>query len=849
MGTGGWRRAFCTSVGVDPDTTVATRREAGERQQLSPSTRSCAKLIFFSGGGRGGSNPSTPRLDEGLRCRTRAMSPDRPKLQCETPVGVTPTLSIGTPNPRSRSPALFRRKAFSAPSSPRSPSRFGLFKHRSSGRCQLCWQSLKRSQETPVFTAECSHAFHFPCIAAHVRNHSSLACPVCSATWRQAQLFSALHSREKDAVLEHGPAGESENRNPNGRTFGGSDKNTCKGRERQLGQHRLAAAATAVKVYDDDEPLLAAYKTNQGGGVRFNPIPEAANEDEDEYGDSEGNNLEQEDEFNGLLATPLSHSPSSDDQGVPRRLTPKLKAVALQVSVIPQAALLSEGRKHRNYVVAFKVKAPSIASARLLDTASGRAPIDLVMVLDVGQGMMAEKLQMLKRSIRLVVSSLGPVDRLSVVAFSAAAGAKRLIPLRRMSRQGQRAARQIVDRLAVVGRDAPERGANVGDALRKAAKVLEDRRERNPVATVMLLSDSGQQQLLLRDHGKKDDNHHKPLYAPRDSGGDIHPHPPSTVTSDAATCFAHLEIPLVSSGCGDESAGEPSLQKRRQVPNEDAFIKCVGGLLSVVMRDVRLQLIFPTGDISAVYPCSGRSCGEVALRGGSSVLRLGDLYAEEERELLVELRVPVSSSAAAGPQNGHHQLVVKCNYRDPATQELTLDAEQILLLPPELSCAASSSACSATSMRLRNLFVSTRAVAESRRLADLSDSATAHHLFSSARSLLLQSAFDAQDHRLIQNPDEELADLQRRRRRLSRAHHQPHHLHRRHHQQQEECLSPSGRRRRRRQREVAAGAEARGESITPTSAWRAAEQLAKVAIIRKSLNLVSDLHGFENARF
>lgn len=132
MGTGGWRRAFCTSVGVDPDTTVATRREAGERQQLSPSTRSCAKLIFFSGGGRGGSNPSTPRLDEGLRCRTRAMSPDRPKLQCETPVGVTPTLSIGTPNPRSRSPALFRRKAFSAPSSPRSPSRFGLFKHRSS---------------------------------------------------------------------------------------------------------------------------------------------------------------------------------------------------------------------------------------------------------------------------------------------------------------------------------------------------------------------------------------------------------------------------------------------------------------------------------------------------------------------------------------------------------------------------------------------------------------------------------------------------------------------------------------------------------------------------------------------
>lgn len=40
-----------------------------------------------------------------------------------------------------------------------------------------------------------------------------------------------------------------------------------------------------------------------------------------------------------------------------------------------------------------------------------------------------------------------------------------------------------------------------------------------------------------------------------------------------------------------------------------------------------------------------------------------------------------------------------------------------------------------------------------------------------------------------------------------------------------------------------------GEPLTPTSAWRAAERLAKVATLKKSLNKVSDLHGFENARF
>ncbi|RWW78990.1 hypothetical protein BHE74_00012745 [Ensete ventricosum] len=705
-------------------------------------------------------------------------------------------------------------------------------------RCRLCSQILKASQETPVFTAECSHAFHFPCIAAHVRGHGSLACPVCSAAWRQAPFLSALHRREEDAAaIEQGTAGETENRNPNRRTTSGGSRIASKGGERQLGENRVAAAA---KVYDDDEPLLLVPKPNQGGGVRFNPIPEAANEDkdEDEYGDDEEtDDFDREDEFHGLLATPRSRSPGlRADGGVPCRPTPRSRASGVQVSVMPQAALLSEGRRHRNYVVALKVKAPPIrTSAPLLDPAPGRAPIDLVTVLDVSQGMTGEKLQMLKRAIRLVVSSLGPVDRLSMVAFSASAGAKRLLPLRRMSKHGQRVARQIVERLVVVSGAAKTGSASVGDALRKATKVLEDRRERNPVATIMLLSDSRQPQ-QTSDPEKKDNNNsdrhdHKPLRSPRGTcGGDIRRHALSTTTTAAATTrFAHLEIPVEDAGF--VGAAEPSPMKQ-----EDAFIKCVGGLVSVVMQDVRLQLDFPSGEISAVYSCGGGGgCGDVAIGGESSVLWLGDLYADEEREVLVELRVPV---AVAGPQSGLHHLSVKCNYRDPATQELAFGAEQIPLLPL-LQCdpEPGSSCRSTTALRLRNIFVATRAVAESRRLADLSDYATAHHLLSSARALLLQSASDAHGHHLVQNLDAELADLQRRRRCLTQ-----HQLH--HDEQQEEYLSPSGRTSRRE-----GPAEVRGEPLTPTSAWRAAEQLAKVAIMRKSLSRVSDLHGFENARF
>ncbi|MBO8584317.1 hypothetical protein INO15_14430, partial [Staphylococcus aureus] len=60
--------------------------------------------------------------------------------------------------------------------------------------------------------------------------------------------------------------------------------------------------------------------------------------------------------------------------------------------------------------MALTVRAPAPAQRR--------APIDLVTVLNVSGSMAGAKLQMLKRAMRLVVSSLGSADRLSIVAFS-----------------------------------------------------------------------------------------------------------------------------------------------------------------------------------------------------------------------------------------------------------------------------------------------------------------------------------------------------------------------------------------------------------------------------------------------
>jgi Mg-chelatase subunit ChlD/uncharacterized Zn finger protein (UPF0148 family) len=616
--------------------------------------------------------------------------------------------------------------------------------------------SVKTGQGTAIYTAECSHAFHFPCIASHVRKHGKLVCPVCNANWKDVPLL-AIHknlgsqSQDQNDIIK-----------PNI-----EDKTIVESSPRVLNPKPeiQQPKPSDLRSYDDDEPLLSPT-----AGSRIIPIPEAdENAEEDENDDVE--------EFQGFF---VNRNPSSSDNNN------RDSSNVVRVRLLPESAVISVGRSHESYVVALRVKAPppparNTAASALLDP-SHRAPIDLVTVLDVSGSMTGAKLQMLKRAMRLVISSLGSSDRLSIVAFSATT--KRLLPLKRMTVQGQRAARRIVDRL-ICGQ-----GTSVGDALRKATKVLEDRRERNPVASIMLLSD-GQDE---RVHSNNKSNQRQ---------GSSHV---------SSTRFSHIEIPVHAFGFGENGGYS-------QEPAEDAFAKCVGGLLSVVAQDLRIQIGFPsTVEVSAIYSCNGRP----TVLGSGSV-RVGDLYAEEERELLVELKVPTSGIGS------HHVMSVRCLYKDPATQEVVYGKEQALLVPRPHAVQSSEPKIE----RLRNLFITTRAIAESRRLIEHNnDLSNAHHLLASARILLMQSSSSSE---YVRGLEVELAEIHwRRQNQLEQ-------------QQQQQIMIQ---RRRGHERDMmAAMVDENGEPLTPSSAWRAAEKLAKVAIMKKSLNRVSDLHGFENARF
>ncbi|CAH9105451.1 unnamed protein product [Cuscuta europaea] len=701
----GWRRPFCASIPRDLD----SMEQAHTTPQPSP--RFGSKFGFFS-------NPSTPRMHHSPPPEST------PSLRCRTTV----TPPADSPKHQSKSPRFFHR---SQPSSPRSPSPFSLLKSSlrlSKSRCGICSRTVKSGQGTAIFTAECSHSFHFPCVAAHVKKQGSLICPICCSTWKELPVLS-LHDEEMK-ILEV----EMEERTIRQVTPKGMKdvrvKSEVNDKQRQKGR-------AILKVYNDDEPLMSPTS-----GARFNPIPESDEENE---------------EFQGFFyekASPVMHTPAA------------VVSNNVEATLLPEAAVVSVGRSQETHAVVLRLRAPpaSLVTSR-------KAPIDLVAVLDVSGKMTTDSIQVMRRAMRLVVSSLSATDRLSIVAFSATS--KRLLPLRRMTTSGRRSARRIVDAMVSLGG-----AASAIDALKKAAKVLEDRRERNSAASILLLSDCHYEQL---------------------AASSVYQRPQSPVIS-SSKLFGQNEIPVYSVALND-AAGFGSGS------TEDGLTKCIGGLLNVVAHDLRVELKFVSGsapaEVAAVY-----SNGSRPVCHGSGHIRLGDFYAEEERELMVELKVPSSATGA------HHALSIRSVYKDPSTQDLIHCKEQALLVPRAHAVRSSSE----NIRRLRNLFVSTRAVAESRRLADRSDFTGARRMLSSARALLMQSNSGQADD-LITGLEAELSELHRTR------------------QNQQNQIQRRGR------------DEEKGEPLTPTSAWRAAEMLAKVAMMRKSLNRVSDLHGFEDARF
>ncbi|CAK9220495.1 unnamed protein product, partial [Sphagnum troendelagicum] len=603
----------------------------------------------------------------------------------------------------------------------RSPSHVSLKRtstRLSRSKCAICLEAMKPGLGQALFTAECSHCFHFSCISSNVR-HGNLVCPVCRAKWKEVPWQAPSEIRK---VNQGGDAARSHHRTPRQ-----SPQPNARGVRR--------TSPPEPSMFDDDEPLDACDDLSEVGrksqeskgidNVKVVSYPELGAVAYSEVRDG----------FTVLVhlkAPCASRRPRSGGSSSPWALSP-----------------LREGMKG----IDISLESPS-PSPPHVSGPGFRAPLDLVTVLDVSGSMAGTKLVLLKRAMGFVIRNLTPVDRLSVVVFSSTA--KRLFPLRRMVQDGRQSALRAIEALVSTG------GTNIAEGLRKGAKVLEDRQMHNPVASIMLLSD-GQDTCTLGSTG-----HH--------SMTRLHPASeyqqllPASIRN--SRCTGQTPTPVHTFGFGadhdaatmhkiaDISGGTFSFIQAEGVV-QDAFAQCIGGLLSVVVQDSQLIISSGSSGVELKSIQAGSYDSIIQESGTHGFVKLGDMYAEEERDILLELHMPALEKLPVGDPPLSTLLQVGCSYKDPVSQEVKqTPVQQVSIVRPALVEGPEQERMSIEVDRQRNRLLTAQAIVEAGLLADTGDIARAQFVLKTAKTALQSSAAAQVGDQLTSALELELTEIQ-----------------------------------------------------------------------------------------
>ncbi|KAL5565722.1 hypothetical protein UlMin_028886 [Ulmus minor] len=517
--------------------------------------------------------------------------------------------------------------------------------------CAICLGTMKPGEGHAIFTAECSHSFHFHCITSNVK-HGNQVCPVCRAKWKEIPCQSAASSVSQGVS-----------------------------RMNSIAWPQNEGWTTVLRRLPSQQP-----DANRQIASLFH-VPEPVIFDDDEV-------LDHQPEISNR-STSVSDAADNNSTGM------------MEVKTYPEVSAVPRLTSQDDFTVLIHLKAPLMNarqnSSNPTDLPSAgqnpRAPVDLVTVLDVSGSMAGTKLALLKRAMGFVVQNLGPSDRLSVIAFSSTA--RRLFPLRRMSETGRQEALLAVNSLTSNG------GTNIAEGLRKGAKVLLDRKCKNPVSSIILLSDGQDTYTLCSPGGNNPRADYRSLL-------------PSSIQRNNG---AGLQIPVHAFGFGADhdassmhsvsecSGGTFSFIEAESVI-QDAFAQCIGGLLSVVVQELQVEIecVSPTSKLGSIKAGSYTTTMMADARMGT--IRVGDLYAEEERNFLVTINVPVD-----GFSSETLLLNVRCVYRDPITKEMVTlqEASKVKIQRPE---ATGEQVVSIEVDRQRNRIHAAEAMAEARAAAE-----------------------------------------------------------------------------------------------------------------------------------
>ncbi|CAI9773025.1 unnamed protein product [Fraxinus pennsylvanica] len=543
--------------------------------------------------------------------------------------------------------------------------------------CAICLGNVTKGQA--IFTAECSHSFHFSCIGNSV-SHGNYNCPICRAKWNC--LPFTMPNFDANIPLPQIPTSFS-----------------------NVSQQQVLPPPPSEReslVFSDDEPLPT------------------------------------------ITDDPTSSASLTGLQSVNIKSIPERPVIAASESISPFAVLVG-------------VRAPPFSdNARHLE----RAPIDLVTVLDVSGSMYGSKLRLLKRAVLFVIDNLGPSDRLSIVSFSSAA--QRIFPLRRMTGNGREDAKRAVDSLQACGL------TNIVEGLKKGVRVLEERHQWNPVASIIFLSDG------------KDTCYHRSMFQNSSNPGQnpeyLHLLPGSICPRNRGSQDGsqHQTFPVHTFGFGtdhdpvamhaisDESGGTFSFIESYEMV-QDAFASCIGGLLSVMVQEMQITVRSASNSVEIISIPSGRYGSEISDQGCQAVINVGDLYAEEEKEFLVNLSVPVLRVAVDEENEGKTSLLdIVCSYRDVVSKEIVrVEGDLVEIRRPKVVSPAETTVNLEVD-RQRNRLSAAEGIAEAQRIAETGNLSDARDVLTTRRTRIRASMSAQAGDGLSNWLESELKETERR---------------------------------------------------------------------------------------
>ena len=286
---------------------------------------------------------------------------------------------------------------------------------------------------------------------------------------------------------------------------------------------------------------------------------------------------------------------------------------SLSLKVVPKHDVIGTDLSHES------IQFCATVTARNLPEDSARAPVDIVVALDISGSMNGSKLDLCKITLSLLLRELSSSDRFGLVTFGS--NATLVVPTRKLTKENRDFALAKIKGIRTNGM------TNMSGGIGLAAQEMKSIETPHDVRSVFLLTDGKANQGISNRNGIV-----------------------QLVESCLGSNSGHNPIPMHCFGYGDDhdvdmlrdissaSEGGTYYYVDKDSNVSSAFGDALGGVLSVVAQNVTVNLHVPTEAAEkGVSILNVKHDKATKNQDGSYSVSLHDFYSEESRDIIFDV--------------------------------------------------------------------------------------------------------------------------------------------------------------------------------------------------------------------